>query len=707
MAAAVLMLVMVWYIAVGKAILPVREADGGEKESKAGYSMLCTQANAAKIIVCTLEEKPEAEETDEIWYGSYYRVLKEMEILSLKEEEALEPLTYTKLAEVLKELLGADSSVEIQAAEGKEDKKVDLKDFMNYYQQVMEEADRSINLEKKELAVLATPTNQETLGAWKSLTSEGVIGFEGLIIDPLIGQSAEAFISQGEILGIGEIKNQEIALGECLIVDLQESEVTLQLQDITFSLPSEGLTSDDVGTTQSFILKQGKITKGENEAQASNETIRVLLSEEGSYTMEKVLLISTQAYSFLYGEKEYTLPEEESWDGSSFEWHEGLDTVTFIPKEEDSSLKILSIEKSSGNPKYYGRVEVKKVEGGYMLINEVDLERYVAGVIPSEMRVSYGIEALKVQAVAARTYAMANKAYSRYENYGADLDDTTASQVYNNTEEDEKAYEAAKATKGLVLKADGQMVSAKFFAASCGFTANSGEVWAEGENFPCDSPKYLSASKQYLSLSPAGDLREEANMAAFIKKSPEELDALDADSPWFRWQVQLTAEELNALVVPALEKINRTSPLLVKCQQQEKWVHQEEINLGSIKAIKVGQRGTGGNSLNLIIKGENETVKVSTEYLIRCLFSSNAAQGLTVLRSDGTEIKQMSLLPSAFFVIEPSYEDDALTEVILYGGGFGHGVGMSQDGAKGMAERGYDYKKIISHYYPEAELVVN
>ena len=92
--------------------------------------------------------------------------------------------------------------------------------------------------------------------------------------------------------------------------------------------------------------------------------------------------------------------------------------------------------------------------------------------------------------------------------------------------------------------------------------------------------------------------------------------------------------------------------------------------------------------------------------MIRKLFSSNENQGLTVIRSDGTQVHEMNLLPSAFFTIEEEKDqEEKIKNITLLGGGNGHGVGLSQDGAKGMAERGYRYDEILEHYYKNCEIV--
>ena len=113
--------------------------------------------------------------------------------------------------------------------------------------------------------------------------------------------------------------------------------------------------------------------------------------------------------------------------------------------------------------------------------------------------------------------------------------------------------------------------------------------------------------------------------------------------------------------------------------------------------------------MELIVVGEECTIKVGTEYLIRMLFApiqkDSTKDPIVIVRQDGSEIQNMALLPSAFFSPDIRYDDKGLiSKVTFYGGGYGHGVGMSQNGAKGMASRGYTCKEILRHYYSGVEI---
>ena len=171
--------------------------------------------------------------------------------------------------------------------------------------------------------------------------------------------------------------------------------------------------------------------------------------------------------------------------------------------------------------------------------------------------------------------------------------------------------------------------------------------------------------------------------------------------------MDLTGEQTEKLIKPALNQLaQKNSSLITYISNSGDKLETPVEDLGALCKMKVIERGQGGNIMNLELLFENANVTVETEYLIRSLFASNENQGLTVVRSNQTTVNQMTLLPSAFFTIEQTQSDSGiLKSITLLGGGNGHGVGLSQDGAKGMAERGYTYKEILEHYYKDCEIV--
>ena len=122
----------------------------------------------------------------------------------------------------------------------------------------------------------------------------------------------------------------------------------------------------------------------------------------------------------------------------------GRISITTVNKED--KITILNVNKSYGNPSYRGDIEIALYDEGLVIINEVPIEEYLYAVVPSEMPVRFGVEALKVQAVCARSYAYKQLMNNSYGKYGAHVDDSVNFQVYNNVEEKEDSIRAVKGT---------------------------------------------------------------------------------------------------------------------------------------------------------------------------------------------------------------------------------------------------------------------
>lgn len=131
------------------------------------------------------------------------------------------------------------------------------------------------------------------------------------------------------------------------------------------------------------------------------------------------------------------------------------------------------------------------------------------------------------------------------------------------------------------------------------------------------------------------------------------------------------------------------------------YISQPIEELGAVRNITIAGRGDGGVIEELVIEGEKATVKVITEYNVRYVLNNGTA---VVRRQDGSEASMPSLLPSAFFIIETGKEDDCVVGYKLTGGGYGHGVGMSQNAAKAMAAQGISSDDILGFFYDKSEI---
>lgn len=320
---------------------------------------------------------------------------------------------------------------------------------------------------------------------------------------------------------------------------------------------------------------------------------------------------------------------------------------------------------------------------------------------------SFGLEALKVQAVAARSYAY-NQFYSnRYGHRGAHVDDSTNCQVYGGVETHALSDEAVRSTRGVCVAYGKTVLNTNFFSATSGMTANSGDVWTgnSGETFPSETKAYLISKKQGLEKE-CGDLTKEENATLFFKD--KNIKAYDSSSPWFRWQVTITGEELNGVVKRGIAEVFQNNAKIVSTlQKDDNWEKGIVQDVGKVRHLAVVQRGQGGNAMVLEIVGENGSVRISTEYAIRKVLrptKTDMGKDIILQLKDGSERLNYNLLPSSFFVLEEkASENGELETVTLFGGGNGHGVGMSQYGAKGMAEAGFQYDAILAHYFDGAK----
>ena len=381
------------------------------------------------------------------------------------------------------------------------------------------------------------------------------------------------------------------------------------------------------------------------------------------------------------------------------------------PKNPDDRLQIVGLTRNHPIPLFRGKMEIARAEGGLIIVNELLLEEYLYAVVPSEMPTYFGLEAAKVQAVTARTFAVHQFYENRFRAFGAHVDDSVISQVYNNIAENDTSREAVQATAGQVLTASGEIILANYFSTSSGMTANFGEVWAAGGTFPTDTPSHLTSRLQLN----ADDIEDRALRRAIQDLSIEEnadlffrtrdIPAFESHLPWFRWEVRMTAAELSQSVAASLATRQRATPSMIHTLDQAGVSTARPANsIGHITGLEITRRGQGGNVMEMIISGTEGKVRVQTEFNIRSLL---APLNATVSRADDSTVSNLGLLPSGFFTMEIETDaSGALTAVTFYGGGHGHGVGMSQNGANALLNLGYSYLDVLRHYYPGVEVQV-
>ena len=334
-------------------------------------------------------------------------------------------------------------------------------------------------------------------------------------------------------------------------------------------------------------------------------------------------------------------------------------------------LGVTGLKRAGKQALYHGALQlVKKDNNKFNLVNLVEVEEYLKGVVPNEMPVRFGLEALKAQSVAARNYVLTPRTKSS-PNY--DVVDSVASQVYYGANtETEISDKAVEETTGIVALYGWDLILAQYSSTAGGYTESYAYAFSDPKTkeFPSDEKPYLIAKPDMASQTP---LDTEEAAAEFYKSTP---DAYDIRSPYFRWTREWEPEELRTALegtLPAQSATGFVKPVFKKGEK-----------LGEILSIEVKKRGKSGKIVELEIITTSGNYKVYKELVIRRLFT-----------------KDGKALPSANVVFEPQFDNDGkLLSIKAFGGGYGHGVGMSQFGAGFMgSEMKLPFYKILQHYY--------
>ncbi|MFP5179939.1 SpoIID/LytB domain-containing protein [Bacillus altitudinis] len=327
-------------------------------------------------------------------------------------------------------------------------------------------------------------------------------------------------------------------------------------------------------------------------------------------------------------------------------------TLRVVP-EKYSTKNVLQI---AGKP-YLGNVNFAIESGFIRPTNEnIPFEDYLKGVVPNEMPASWHVEALKAQAVAARTYSV--------KSIGKVVPDTTAFQVYGGYNWYTNSTKAVDATKGKVLKYNNQLISATYYSSNGGYTEASEEVW--GNALP-----YLVAKK---------DTKDPVN-AWTLKLSKKQLGTtLTASKAATEWS---KAKEANAADLAGLK-----SWLL-----KNKETAASDMRIASISSLTFSGKTKGQRAKTVSIKLNYHLKNKTGTYTVNK--STTASMKMTEFRTvmGATKVK------STFASVKNNTNDFTIS-----GKGYGHGIGMSQYGAKARAESGNSYSSILSFYYPGTKL---
>ncbi len=311
-----------------------------------------------------------------------------------------------------------------------------------------------------------------------------------------------------------------------------------------------------------------------------------------------------------------------------------VNEVNIIPRGSDNRIKV------NGKP-YRGITQILPYGLNVQLINIVYMEDYLKGVVPPEIgrRTENEIEAVKAQAVAARTYAMAHLQQYPSEQY--DLKASIYDQVYEGSSVENKLINnAIIATAGNVISYEDKLIEAYYHSTCGGMTDDIAHVW-DRKSIP-----YLKAANDGGACS---------------------------WSKYYKWKETFTEKQLRGRIEQYLSS-DRGRDFLI----------------GKIINVTISERSPGGRVARLLIHTERDVYRFYRDR-IRWVIGRTSNPDL-ILPSDN------------FNVIISRNSSNDITDVVFEGSGYGHGVGMCQCGAIGLARQGVSFDSILEKYYVGAQV---
>ena len=335
-----------------------------------------------------------------------------------------------------------------------------------------------------------------------------------------------------------------------------------------------------------------------------------------------------------------------------------------------------------GSRSYRGRIEIGRYNSSKLTaVNVVNIEHYLYGVIPAEVPSSWHMEVLKTQAVSARGYAIRTAGYNGVSNLTKAyiMGDTASSQVYKGYQfETTRTNAAVNQTAGQVMKYDGQIITTYFSSTSGGSTENVEDVWSR-------PIPYLRSVPDLYETQPAKDpwvIHISKNkLLNLLKSNGYQLDSV---------------RNMYGEITTSSGRI-----MSLRIQGNNKFVVLQKTTIRSILSVpsskfKIVKYGDTPDLVSMEAENQESYAKISDSYVINGNYQVNKV-------NQGAE--QYFVMSADNITNYPRITPDNKDTYLLAGQGFGHGVGMSQSGARGMAEAGYTYKEILEHYFSGASLV--
>ena len=374
--------------------------------------------------------------------------------------------------------------------------------------------------------------------------------------------------------------------------------------------------------------------------------IRVLLLQDGACVGKHVYASANAPYTVTFHGQTRQKKKHKVTGTGQLHLQTGESAVI---SSEDGQVYLANKDGSRRTLGYHGDLRITRYAEGYAVVNIVPIEDYLCSVVQSEMPAYFEEEALKAQAVCARTYITMQLMQDNYPQYGADVDDSVRYQVYNRTAPDARVVDAVRAVYGQILAKDDLPAETYFFSTSTGMTSGR-ELWGMPQL------DYLQPVRGNAGQSVV-DLSEEEAFRVYIGEQIQ--SDYDYGSSYYRWKAVLKPDE-------------------------------EELR------VEVLERNSSGAVTRLRICTDQGEREIANEHEIR----EQLGRWMCDLRDkDGAELPVTELLPSVYFYVQP-VEDG----IVLFGGGLGHGIGMSQYGANGCAQDGMTMEQILQTYYPGTQL---
>lgn len=417
--------------------------------------------------------------------------------------------------------------------------------------------------------------------------------------------------------------------------------------------------SREENTLEQYKNQGEPIKRLDSKKGVSAITLKVMLGE----SLVSAAVAADTSYKLVDGNEGKTLasfaanvPVRISVDGGRMLINgEKINSRIVTVQTESSSARV-----KYNNAAYRGTLQLIYDGRGLQVINNLSLEDYVKGVLPSEMSSSWHPEVLKAQAVAARTFALYSKGKEHSASSGYDLCSSTHCQVYSGVAaETENANRAVDATYGQVMYYDNKVIYAAFHSSSGGATENSEDVWG--------------------------------NYLPYLRSVTDD----DSRSPYHNWTERFT--------VPQVQK---------KLEASGKGVGTlQSMELTASSGTSITGRSASGRAYGIKFTGSSGSAVLTGEQL-RVIFGLkssmfNVRTERTVPLTGGSGQKAEGKRSSNGVTAAPAaMRGSAMkisgSETVAFDGhGFGHGLGMAQYGAKAMAEKGSRYDAVLKHYYTD------